>query len=215
MKTTTSNKQVIYIFGNKDRPLSQIYNPNTKLYTPIKKITYPSSTIKKITYPSSTIKKMISSATIKKITSPSPPVINNISETDLFGNNEVIYPLHQLYPNNELHQLYPNNELHQLYPNNELHQLYPNNELHQLYPNNELHQLYPNNEVIYPLHQLYSNNSSGSGKGADPFLWLFPDPELLLDQYVPYLLHLYSQQTKQIIDEMQFINNDDSFDKTK
>jgi hypothetical protein len=82
----------------------------------------------------------------------------------------------------------------------------PNNE--ELYP---LYLSVPNNEELYPLHQLYPNNRSG--KGADPFLWLFPDPELLLDQYVPYLLQLYSEQSDKIKNDqeiMQFFNNDDS-----
>ncbi len=80
--------------------------------------------------------------------------------------------------------------------------------------NEELYSLHlsdPNNEELYPLHQVYPNNRSG--KGADPFLWLFPDPELLLDQYVPYLLQLYSEQSDKIKNDqeiMQFFNNDDS-----
>jgi hypothetical protein len=67
----------------------------------------------------------------------------------------------------------------------------------------------PNNKELYPLHQVYPNNRSG--KGADPFLWLFPNPELLLDQYVPYVLQLYSEQSDKIKNDqeiMQFFNND-------
>jgi hypothetical protein len=166
MQTTTSNNQVIYIFGNNKiiPPLSRIYSLTTKLSTPIKKI-------------SSTNKKITSQLMLPPPLPPppqSPPlslqVINNVLEKDHFSNNKELYPLHQLCPNNE---------------------------------------------ELYPLHQLCPNNRSGLG--ADPFLWLFPDSELLLDMYVPYLLHLYSQRKKIKTDQegMQFFNNDDSFNIIK
>jgi hypothetical protein len=163
MQTTTSNNQVIYIFGNNEPsyPLSQRYLTATQLYKS-----------------------------------------NNISGsvTVPCDNNE-----HQLYP---LHQLYSNNRSGSVavkYDNNE-HQLYP---LHQLYSNNRSGSVavkYDNNE-----HQLYPNNRSSTG--SDPFIWFFPDPDQLLDQYVPHLLQLYSQESDKIKTEqevMNFFNNDDS-----
>jgi hypothetical protein len=140
----------------------------------------------------------------------------------IFGNNNLMLPLSQIYPpatklSTPIKKIiYP--PATKLSKTNNISEpkLFANNEIS--YP---LHQLCPNNEEIYPLHQLYPNNRSGVG--ADPFLWLFPDPERLLDQYVPYLLQLYSQQTKQskhIFDDietdkevMKFFNNNDLLDK--
>jgi hypothetical protein len=176
------NNQVVY-------SSKRILPSATKFYTPIKKpiilppIIPQTSAIKLYT----PIKKPII-LPAKKIFSTS------LSYT---ANNEMTYPLHQLYPNNRSGlgaDPFDNNEM-----------TYP---LHQLYPNNSSGQgtdPFDNNEMTYPLHQLYPNNRSGLG--ADPFLWLFPDPEPLLDQYVPYLLQLYSEEKDQKI--MKFFNNDE------
>jgi hypothetical protein len=125
----------------------------------------------------------------------------------IFGNNEPSYPLSQRYLTAT--QLYKSNNISGSVTvpcdNNE-HQLYP---LHQLYSNNRSGSVavkYDNNE-----HQLYPNNRSSTG--SDPFIWFFPDPDQLLDQYVPHLLQLYSQESDKIKTEqevMNFFNNDDS-----
>ena len=224
MQITASNKQVIYIFGNNDlmSPLSQIYRPVTNLSLPsvtTKKIVSPSATIKKIplatklsktnniskanlfsnnkaSYPLHQLYHNNSpSATIKKIPLATKlSKTNNISKTNLFSNDKASYTLHQLYPNNS-----PSTTIKKIPLATKLSKT-NNISKSNIFSNDKasypLHQLYPNNKVSYPLHQLYSNNRSAVR--ADPFLWLFPDSDLLLDQYVPYLLQLYSQQSNRL-----------------
>jgi hypothetical protein len=166
MQTTTINKQIIYRLGDKD-----FRYPLSQIYSSATE-TKASATIKNTQSASATIKNTQSaSATIKKIQSSSATNKNTQSAS------ATIKKIQSASATNKKIQS----------ASATIKKIQSSSATNKNTPSSKLF-ITNNND------QLYLNNSLGSR--SDPFLWLFPDPDLLLDGYVPYLLQLYSQQSK-------------------